>query len=60
MMIEITPRKPVKEERELMYQSGFDPTECEVAYRLHGIMTIYRKTDGTIHRIDERKHKEVP
>jgi len=59
-MIDITPRLPVDEEKYLMYLSGFDPLECLVSYRLNGIMTIFRKNDGTIHRIDERTHKEVP
>lgn len=59
-MIEITPRAPIAEERELMYLAGFNPLECAVSYRLNGIMVIYRKTDGTVHRIDERIRKEVP
>ena len=59
-MIEITPRLPVNEERDMMYLAGFDPTECMVSYRLNGIMTIYCMTDGTLHRIDERTHREVP
>lgn len=59
-MIDITPRSPVDEERSLMYLAGFNPMECMVSYRLNGIMTIFRKNDGTIHRINEKTHKEVP
>ena len=59
-MIEITPRAPIAEERSMMYFAGFDPTECAVSYHLNGVMVIYRKTDGTLHRIDEKTRKEVP
>ena len=58
-MIDITPRSPVDEERSLMYLAGFNPMECMVSYRLNGIMVI-RTKDGTIHRINEKTHKEVP
>ena len=59
-MIEITPRKPVDEERQMMYLSGYDPSDCMVCYRLNGIMTIMSMSDGSIHRIDERIKREVP
>ena len=59
-MIEITPRPPVPEERDMMYLAGFNPMECGVSYRLNGIMVIFCRTDGTLHRIDEKTHKEVP
>lgn len=59
-MIDITPRAPVPEEKDLIYLAGFNPMECAVSYRLNGIMTILRRPDGTVHRIDEKTHKEVP
>ena len=58
-MIEITPRTPVPEERDLMYPAGFNPLEDKVSYRLNGTMVICCR-DGTVHKIDERTHKEVP
>lgn len=39
-MIEITPRTPVPEERDLMYLAGFNPLEDKVSYRLNGTMVI--------------------
>ena len=42
--VAVKPRRPVKEEREIMYQAGFDPMECMVVSRLNGIMTICTRT----------------
>lgn len=59
MRIMPEPRKPVKEERELMYQTGFDPSVCLVVSRLNGIMTIYVPGVGTS-RINEVTKREMP
>ena len=59
MRIMLEPRKPVKEERELMYQAGYDPSECLVVSRLNGIMTIYVPGAGTS-RINEVTKREMP
>ena len=59
MRITLEPRKPVKEEREIMYAAGFDPSECLVVSRLNGIMTIYVPGVGTS-RINEVTKKEAP
>lgn len=54
-MIEITPRTPVAEERDMMYRNGFNPSEMLVCYRLNGTMVICSKEDHSdLHKIKEK------